>query len=181
MKEQILASKNEIIIRDLYPFLVSDKRLYIVKSRKKSLKSVRTNKIIQLDKITSIRYQLGKYAILQTLFILMLFLTIAASGLLTYLFYTNKDLFENLKLGGLIAGISFFVLSVSFLLAYILSNKKIIWIEYPTNLSTIPTKVVLNHVKMKEFYELIHSIFNAIDNINAPREENLKKPNNLII
>ena len=67
MKEQVLATKDEIIVRDLYPILVSNKRIYIVNGKKRKFRKIETKKIIQLDKISAVRYQFSKNKLLLAL------------------------------------------------------------------------------------------------------------------
>ena len=55
MKEQELANKDEIVMGELFPITISDKRIYIVNKKRKKSRSIILNKIIQLDKISAIR------------------------------------------------------------------------------------------------------------------------------
>ena len=180
MKEQVLATKNEIIIRDLYPILVSDKRLYIVKCKNRKFKSLKVNKIIQLDKISSLRYSYKKNKVFQVISILSFILSIAISFVLFYTFYKQKELFSQIKTICLWLELNFLFIFVLFLILALTIKKKTLWIEYPTNLNR-PTKIVFKNASKKQFVELVKSIFSAIDGYRIIKEEHNKNIDKIIL
>lgn len=167
MKEQILATKDEIIVRDLYPILVSNKRIYIVNGKKRNFKKVETKKIIQIDKISAVRYQFSKNKLLLTLSLIFLFFTLGVGGGIAYFFLYDKTMFDLIKPILIGCATAFLVLSFLFLILYLTIRKKVVWFEYPTNILK-PTKVVFKNVKKRYFQDLVSAIFSACDKINEP-------------
>ena len=118
MKEQILATKDEIIVRDLYPILVSNKRIYIVNGKNRKFKKVETKKIIQIDKISAVRYQFSKNKLLLTLSLIFLFFTLGVGGGIAYFFLYDKTMFDLIKPILIGCATAFLVLSFLFLILY---------------------------------------------------------------
>ena len=94
MKELVFATKDEIIVRDLYPILVSNKRIYIVNGKKRKFRKIETKKIIQIDKISAVRYQFSKNKLLLALSLIFLFFTLGVGGGIAYFFMYDKTMFE---------------------------------------------------------------------------------------
>ena len=169
MKEQILASSDEIIIRDLYPLLVSNKRLYIVGGGNKKFKSVKNQKIIQLDKISAVRYQMGKSNGLRNAGILLLILAFLFGGSLGIIYYFQNEVFDSVFLPLLIVASSLIVASMILFIIFACKTSLILYIEYPTNLNNKPIRIVFNSVKMKDFQAFISALFQAIDSQGSPK------------
>lgn len=167
MKEQVLATKDEIIVRDLYPILVSNKRIYIVNGKRRNFRKIETKKIIQIDKISAIRYQFSKNKLFLALFLIFFFFTLGVAGGITYFFLFDKTMFDLIMPILIGSSATFFALSLLFLILYLLIRKKVVWFEYPTNVLK-PTKIVFKNVKKKYFQDLVSAIFTACDKQKEP-------------
>lgn len=170
MKEQELANKDEIVMGELFPITISDKRIYIVNKKRKKSRSIILNKIIQLDKISAIRTSNEKRLSFRNLGILFLILTLAAMGLFAFLYFQNKALLDQIVLYLIVGIAASFLFSFLFFLLFGLKRTKTIWIEYPTNINNLPTKVIFKKAKTVEFNNLVNTIFNAIDNLSKTTE-----------
>ena len=178
MKEQILATKDEMVIRDLYPLLVSNRRLYIVGGGNKKFKSVKTQKIIELDKISAVRYQMGKNKTYRMLGILFLILGLISAGAIGLIYYFQKELFDQTLVPLIILGGTMAFLSIVFFIVYAAVTSRVLYIEYPTNLENKPTRIVFKSVKNKEFISFISSLFEAIDGTQGRKPVTpIEKPN----
>lgn len=171
MKEQSLISNDEVILRDVYPVLVSNKRIYIVKGFKKSFKSLNKRKIIQIDQVSAVRSVYRKNGSFLSSAILFFVLALVAGGLLGYLYISKNSLFDTLKLPGIIACSALLFLFFLFIILYASIRTKVLWIEYPNSYLNKPTKVAFRHVSKHEFRSLVQSIFVAMDRSKkAPTE-----------
>lgn len=181
MKEQVLASEDELVMGELYPITVSNKRIYIVSQKKKKSKSILTNKVIQLDKVTAIRYSNQKNLTFKTfgiIFLVLMFIILAAS---VFLYFQNKALLDKIILYLIISATTTFLLSFIFFLLYFLKRIKTIWIEYPTNINNLPTKVIFKKAKASDFNNLIKAIFTSIDKLTQVNEPQVDKKFNFKI
>lgn len=165
MKEIVLATKDEKILLEEGPLLVSDRRIYISGSGKINSKNIKKIKIIQLKSLSALRVLLDKRPVFLVCALIFLLLGLCSGGVFLYL-YLAKDLLIN-KIGiyllsGLGLGLLLFIL---FIILYGTKRDKVIWFEYPNNLINKPTKIVFKHLKYKRFKEIISIIFTQIDHL----------------
>lgn len=180
MKEQVLATKDEIVVRDLYPVLVSNKRVYIVNGKYRKFKRVSTKKIIQIDKISAIRYQFAKHKLLCVLGFVFMIFTLLAGGIFAYLFFNDKEMLDKIAQYLIFGAAGTLLVSLFFFLLYGLCRKKVIWFEYPTNIAK-PTKIVFKRAKRKDFNDLVSAIFASCDKLSSPVTSPFKSPHDLFI
>jgi hypothetical protein len=170
MKEQLLATKDEVIVRDLYPIIVTNRRLYICEGKKKNFSSVSIKRIIQIDKITAIKYHLIKRPFLKTLALLSFFFAILC-GVLAFYNKFHEPVSEEMFMYGLYGLGGFLTLFVLFLILYATLRIKIIWIEYPTNLDH-SSYAVYKKGALKAFQDLVSAVFEVSDKL----KETTQKP-----
>ena len=181
MKEQVLVSNDEIIVSDLYPVLVSNKRIYIVRGIRRSFKRFRKRKVIQLDKLSAVRTLYGKDNSLLGYFFLFFILTLVSGGLLVFLYFTKNNLFSTLKWPLCIATGVLLFLAILFMILYCSIRTKIIWLEYPNNMNNKPTKIVYRHARKRDFKDLVRAIFVSIDSAKTKVNEIPYKDHRLIL
>lgn len=180
MKEQILASTDEIVVRDLYPILVSNRRIYIVRRGSRRFTRASCKKIIQLDHLSSVRYQFCRNVGLIITSVVLFLLTLICGGLFAYLHFFDKALFDKLLIP-LVVGMGLLgLLAIIFFILYFAIRKKTIWFEYPTNIMR-PTKVTFKHAKLKDFNSLVSAIFVSIDKMKSPKENPFSTKQDLFI
>lgn len=121
VKEHILVAGDEIVLRDLDPILVSNKRIYIRRGYSKRSKKMQ---IIQLDKVSSVRYIKKRHPLLRVMMFLFLFLGAVFAGVLFYLRSTDGSLYDRLKMPLWIGGIVSVVFALLFLFLFLFVRKK---------------------------------------------------------
>jgi hypothetical protein len=167
MKFDLLATKDEIIVRDLFPIVVSNRRVYVCSGSRTRYSRSYIKRIIEIESITSVRFQLTKNPFLKFMAFLCLIISILGASLAAYSYITTKSFTGDLFLYGAIGFGVGLLLFILFLIAYFKKRKKIIWIEYPSNFAH-PTKVIYERIQLKDFEELVTAIFEAKDKLKAP-------------
>lgn len=173
VKEHILVAGDEIVIRDLDPVLVSNKRIYIRYGYRKKKKKVQ---IIELDKVSSVHYIKKRHPTLRVLSFLFLFLTAVFAGVAFYLYSGNSESYERLKMPLMIGGIAALIVALVFLLLFIFIRKKAIRIEY-SGCTRANKFIIIRKASEKKVIELVRSIFLAIDGLNPLSVKNSPRSN----
>ena len=164
MKDQVLATKDEVVIRDLFPIIVSNRRVYVYSGVKSGTKNVTVKRIIELEDITSVKYSLVEYPILKVFGVIFLILALGCLGTYLYNTFVEAILSDDNAIYLLIGlGVSA-LFSIIFFASYKSKRNKTILIEYPSNMST-PTKVVYQHISLNDFNNLVSSIFEYKDKL----------------
>lgn len=154
VKEHILVAGDEIVLRDLDPILVSNKRIYIRRGYSKRSKKMQ---IIQLDKVSSVRYIKKRHPLLRVMMFLFLFLGAVFAGVLFYLRSTDGSLYDRLKMPLWIGGIVSVVFALLFLFLFLFVRKKAVRIEYPGD--HFQEAVLIRKGSDKKLIELVRSFF----------------------
>ena len=137
MKFDLLATKDEIIVRDLFPIVVSNRRVYVCSGSRTRYSRSYVKRIIEIESITSVRFQLTKNPFLKFMAFLCLIISILGASLAVYSYITTKSFTGDLFLYGAIGFGVGLLLFILFLIAYLKKRKKIIWIEYPSNFAQV--------------------------------------------
>lgn len=172
VKEHILVAGDEIVLRDLDPILVSNKRIYIRRGYSKRSKKMQ---IIQLDKVSSVRYIKKRHPLLRVMTFLFLFLGAVFAGVLFYLRSTDGSLYDRLKMPLWIGGIVSVVFALLFLILFLFVRKKAVRIEYPGD--HFQEAVLIRKGSDKKLIELVRSIFLAIDGLHSANVRNSPRGN----
>lgn len=177
MKKQFLISEDEIILGELERIVVTNRRFYYTRGKKKRSGTSNYLTIIQLDKISSVTLRLIKKPIFVTLFIVFLLLALVTGGLYYYLFTTNPEQLATIQMQLLIGGGVLALLSLIFLIVFFVNRNKAMVVEY-ISIKDKPLKIIFKKSKLKVFKALIVSIFKAIDNLPQNKENIILKNQN---